>query len=424
MPAPDTFYTRSQADARRYPALNGTAEGDCIIIGGGLAGLTAALHLSRAGKRVIVLEAESIGFGASGRNGGFVSAGWACGGAAIARRVGTIAAQELHRLSIEGAEMVRTEIAALAMPGVDPVPGKLRLRRYDNAADLQAEVTEAARLYDYPLTYLNRDALSEYLVTDRYFHALLDTRAFHIHPLNYARGLAAEIARLGGRVYEESAATSHQLTGATKTITTARGRAEAPQVIFATGGYTGPLVGRLRRSMLPIATYVMLSEEAPDLLATAIRTRFALSDNRRAGDYYRLVSDGRRLLWGGRITTRAAAPGGIVRQLRREMLGAYPQLAGLKTELAWSGLMAYARHLMPQIGALSPGVWHATGFGGHGLNTTAIGGRVVAEAVLGETDRIRQFAPFGLDWAGGQVGLMAAQLTYWKLQAQDWWSER
>lgn len=424
MPALDTFYTRSQADTRHYPALKGRDEADCIIVGGGLAGLSAALHLARAGKRVIVLEAESIGWGASGRNGGFVSPGWACGGDTIARRVGTEAAQALHRLSIEGAEIMRAEITALAMPGVDPVPGKLRLRRYDSANDLQSEIAEAARLYDYPLTYLNRDAIREHLVTDRYFHGLLDMNAFHIHPLNYARGLAAEIARLGGHVYEQSAATNHQLAAPTKTITTAHGRAEASQVIFATGGYTGPLVGRLRRAMLPIATYVMLSEEAPELLATAIRTGFAVSDNRRAGDYYRLVDGGRRLLWGGRITTRAAATEGIVRQLRREMLHVYPQLAGLKTELAWSGLMAYARHLMPQIGALSPGVWHATSFGGHGLNTTAIGGRVVAEAALGESNRISAFAPFELNWTGGPVGRLAVQLTYWKLQAQDRWNER
>ena len=424
MPAVDTFYTRSQADTRRYPALQGTIEGDCIIVGGGLAGLSAALHLARAGKRVIVLEGQSIGWGASGRNGGFVSPGWACGGAAIARRVGQEAAQHLHRLSIEGADIVRGEIDALAMPGVDPVTGKLRLRRHDHATDLKAEAEAAARLYDYPLTYLDREGLREHLTSDRYFHALHDHRAFHIHPLNYARGLAAEIARLGGRIHEESAATGHALGGATKRITTARGRAEAPQVILATGGYTGPLVGPLRRAMQPIATYVMVSEEAPELIARAIRTRMALSDSRRAGDYYRLVDDGRRLLWGGRITTRAAAPAGIVRQLRREMLGAYPRLEGLKTELAWSGLMAYARHLMPQIGALGPGVWHATSFGGHGLNTTAIGGRVVAEAALGESDRIRAFAPFGLVWAGGEVGRLAVQLTYWKLQAQDWWSER
>ncbi|MCC5969420.1 MAG: FAD-binding oxidoreductase [Pararhodobacter sp.] len=424
MPPIDSFYTRTLAIEHAYPGLIGREEGDCIIIGAGLAGLSGALHLARAGKRVIVLESESVGWGASGRNGGFVSAGYACDGAAIARQVGTQAAQDLHHLSIEGAEMVRREIAALAMPGVDPVAGKLRLRRYDSAADLHREAEAMARLYEYPLTYLDRAAIRARLDTDRYHHGLLDHRAFHIHPLNYARGLAAEITRLGGRIYEASAATGHQLSDATKTITTAQGQAQAPHVIFATGGYTGPLLGRLRRAMLPIATYVMLSEEAPDLLASAIRTDAAISDNRRAGDYYRLVDGGRRLLWGGRITTRAAQPQGIVRELRHEMLTVYPQLAGLKTELAWSGLMAYARHLMPQIGALSSGVWHATAFGGHGLNTTAIGGRVVAEAVLGETDRIRHFAPFRLVWAGGSVGLLAAQMTYWKLQAQDWWSER
>ena len=149
-----------------------------------------------------------------------------------------------------------------------------------------------------------------------------------------------------------------------------------------------------------------------------------MGDNRRAGDYYRLVEGGQRLLWGGRITTRAADVPGITRELRHEMVTVYPELADLRTELAWSGLMAYARHLMPQVGRMGPGVWHATAFGGHGLNTTAIGAKVLAEAMLGESDRLRAFAPFGLDWAGGAAGLVAAQLTYWGLQLQDRWRER
>ena len=161
-----------------------------------------------------------------------------------------------------------------------------------------------------------------------------------------------------------------------------------------------------------------------NLIASAIRTRACMYDDRRAGDYYRLVDDGARLLWGGRITTRAANPAGIARQLQREMRAAYPQLGDLKTDLSWSGLMGYARHLMPQLGQLAPDTWHITAFGGHGLNTTAIAGKVLAEAILDETDRIKLFAPFGLDWAGGRAGLVAAQLTYWKLQLQDWWRER
>jgi gamma-glutamylputrescine oxidase len=137
-----------------------------------------------------------------------------------------------------------------------------------------------------------------------------------------------------------------------------------------------------------------------------------------------LVDGGKRILWGGRITTRPASSLAIARELRREMVGTYPQLAHLKTELAWSGLMSYARHLMPQIGELRPGLWYCTAFGGHGLNTTAIGGRLIAEGISGASDRYRQFAPFGLNWAGGGLGLAAAQLTYWKLQAEDWWRER
>jgi gamma-glutamylputrescine oxidase len=168
----------------------------------------------------------------------------------------------------------------------------------------------------------------------------------------------------------------------------------------------------------------MMTEEAPDLIREAIATRDAIGDNRRAGDYYRLVEEGKRLLWGGRITTRAASPAALAQELRREMTGTYPQLRELKTELAWSGLMSYARHLMPQIGEMQPGVWHCTAFGGHGLNTTAIGGKLVAEGILGQSDRYKLLKPFGLVWAGGIAGLATAQLTYWKLQAQDWWRER
>jgi hypothetical protein len=421
---PDTFYARSLTEARARPALSGQDEADCIIVGGGLAGLTTALELTRAGKRVVVLEAQAVGWGASGRNGGIVSPAFACGGEAIEARVGRDAARALHRLTIEGVERLRATIADLAITGADPVSGLLNLRRFDKADDLHAYAAEFATDFGYEFTYLDRAAIRDRLSTDRYYHGLSDPRAFHIHPLNYLRAVAAEIERLGGVIYETSPATATSLRGPVKEIRTAQGAVRAPEVVFATGGYTGTLVPRLKRAVLPIATYMMISEPAPELIASAIKTTEAVLDDRRASDYYRVVDGGKRLLWGGRITTRAASAAGVAQELRREMVGVYPQLAALKTETSWSGLMGYARHLMPQIGQMQEGVWHATAFGGHGLNTTAIAGKILAEAILGQSDRIKMFAPFGLDWAGGPLGLTAAQLTYWKLQAQDWWRER
>ncbi len=421
---PDTYYSRTLADRRQRPALSGSIDCDTVVIGGGLAGLTTALQLARGGQKVVVLETEAIGFGASGRNGGFVSAGFATGVEEIARIAGREAADKLYLMSIEGVEFVRDTIARLAISSADPVDGVTSVMRYDDGAGLQSHAVEARQKYGQRLEYLDTDKVREHLKSNRYFHGLRDRQAFHIHPLNYLRAIADEIERLGGLIFEGSRASATDLVPYRKRVSTSTGTVTSRAVVFATGGYTGPLNPRLKRAMLPIATYVMVSEVAPDLIASAITTRDGIGDNRRAGDYYRLVDGGRRLLWGGRITTRAASTSGLVHELRREMTSTYPQLSNLKTELAWSGLMAYARHLMPQIGEMQPGVWHCTAFGGHGLNTTAIGGKVVAEAILEKSDRYRLFSPFGLDWAGGTAGLAVAQLTYWKLQAQDWWRER
>ena len=414
---PDTYYSRSLAETRDRPVLTGTHRADVAVVGGGFAGLFTALRLARGGARVVLLESQSVGFGASGRNGGFVSDGFACGAALIRRRVGEGHAQALQDLSAEGVEIMRAAIADLAIAGADPLPGILRLRRFDRAEDLRAQATPE-------MPYLDRAAIRQRVTSARYLHGLEERTGFHIHPLNTLRGLALGIEALGGLIFEGSAVTGADLDGATKVLTTAQGRVEAPKVVFATGGYTGPLVPRLRRAMMPIATYVMMSQAAPDLLASAIQTRMAIGDDRRASDYYRLVEGGARLLWGGRITTRAADTPGITRELRAQMVGTYPQLAPLQIELAWSGLMAYATHRMPQVGQLQPGVWHCTAFGGHGLNTTAIAGTVTAEAILGASDRIALFAPYGLDWAGGAAGLAVAQGTYWALRVQDWWRER
>ncbi len=415
----DTYYRRTLATEESYAPAEGTLKTDICIVGGGLAGLTAALNLARAGRSVLLLEAQRVAWGASGRNGGFVSPGYATSLSAIERQTGRELADELYRLTMEGVEIVRGNIESLAITEAAPSPGIMKVVRYDGGAGLQAVRDTQEKRFGRKLRYLGRDETRALLNSQKYHASLTADDSFHFHPLNYARALAREIVRLGGKIHEGSPVISCELDGAVKQLKTAKATIEAEQVLFTTGGYTGDVLPALRRAYIPIATYVLLTEAAPDLIRTAIRIGTGVGDDRRASDYYRTVEGGSRILWGGRITTRTTEPSDVAAILRHEMVTTYPQLAELKIETAWSGLMSYARHLMPQIGQYRPGVWYCTAFGGHGMNTTAIGGTVIAEAIRGASDRYKLFAPFGLVWNGGPFGTAAVQLTYWSYQAAD-----
>jgi gamma-glutamylputrescine oxidase len=418
----DTYYRRSIVDHPTYPALSGFCEVDVCIIGGGLAGLSTAFECLQRGLKVAVVEQHRIAWGASGRNGGFVTAGYATGHDQIARRAGEADAKALHDLSVEGVQIVRENIDRLDLPRVNPTPGIMRVIRYDDAAGLQAEVAEAKRKFGTALHYLSRAEVQEKLKSDAYFQGIYAPDAFHFHPLNYAIGLGAAIAKQGGLIFEQSAATGIARKAGGFTVTTERGSVDAEHVVLCSGGYTGRIAPALHRAYLPVATYMLLTEPIAKI-ADAISTPSAIADDRRAGDYYRVV-DGNRILWGGCITTQTRDPSNLAETMRRRITETYPQLKDLQVAAAWSGLMSYARHLMPQIGRSADGLWYATGFGGHGMNTTAIAGRVVAEAIAGESDRIKLFLPFGLDWNGGPFGRIAVQATYWYLQALDAWRER
>lgn len=420
----DTYYKRTLGEAQTYYApLAGTAEADVCVVGAGLAGLSTALELARRGRAVTLLEGRRIAWGASGRNGGSVSPAFSAGADAIRRHVNEDHYRQLYRLSMEGVEIIRDNIRDLRIADAHKVDGRLRVVRYEAAEALRRYCEDQRRDFQRDVRLLDRAQVRERLLSDAYFQGIEDPASFHFHPLNYARALARECARLGVRIHEDSPVTQARLDGAVKQLRTAAGQVDARTVVLATGGYTGDVVPALRRAMLPIATYIMLTEPLGDRVREAIRTQAAIGDDRRAGNYYRVL-DGGRIGWGSRITTRVDDPPDLAESLRRELLSVYPQLQGLRVETAWSGRMAYARHLMPQIGKLAPDVWYCTAFGGHGMNTTAIGGRVVAEGITGDSHRYRLFEPFGLAWNGGALGTAAVQLTYWSYQARDWWRER
>ena len=418
-----TYYSATATAYEPWRPLKGHHETQVCIIGGGLAGLSIALELAERGVDCALLDAREIAWGASGRNGGFVGSGFSLGGDALVRQLGRQRARALHDLSRRGVELVRERIDHFGLVDARRVDGGLSVWRYDAPDEVRQSVESLAEIFGEDRTVWSRERLREALVTDRYFAALEYRDGFHFHPKNYAIGIAKAAADAGARIFERSPVTAVTLDGATKSVFTSGGEISAETVVFACGGYLGGLEPRLARAILPIATYVITTEAAPERVEAAIRTPFKISDNRLANDYYRVVEGG-RILWGGRISARTREPARLGALMHENLLDVYPQLAGLGIDYAWTGLMSYARHKMPQIGQLQPDVWYAMGFGGHGMNTTAMAGELVGTAIAEADDRYRLFAPYGLQWTGGIVGPMAAQTTYWYYQLGNFWRER
>ncbi|WP_026261684.1 NAD(P)/FAD-dependent oxidoreductase [Kiloniella laminariae] len=423
MTYPDTYYSRTAIDVSQRPSLTETLSADVCIIGGGLAGLSCAQELINRGKSVVVLESRRVAWGASGRNGGFVTAGFAGGEELAEQRLGMTGAKQLFDLSREGVDIVRNNIQTLNLKETSPSPGKISVIRYHDPDSLQRYCDKMARDYGHELTYLSKADLPDYMNTDRYHQGYLDNQGFHFHPLNYCLGLARVIEQRGGKIFEDCEVLSMDQDSPVKSVTTARGKVNAQDIVLCGGGYSGKVFDKVRRSLLPITTYVVVTEKIGPLLQECIKTGAAILDDRMASDYYRIVDED-RLLWGGRVTTRTSEPKDLAALLRQDMLDVYPALAGVKIETAWSGLMAYARHKMPYIGEIKPGVWTCTAFGGHGMNTAPIGGRLIAEAITGESSRYKLFKAFDLQWNGGPAGPLVAQSVYWGLKLTDWWNER
>ncbi len=423
MPPPKTYHSSSLSPLSEREVLSGNLVADVCVIGGGLAGMTTALELARGGRDVIVLESAEVGFGASGRNGGFVGPAWSQRLDALIRKVGESQARRLYELSMEGVRIVSGNISDLAIPDLNLAKGKLSVARTPSRDAFLRRRDRLRNEFNQQVEVWDTDKVRTVLKTPRYFEALHYPDDFQINPLAYLRGLASEAERLGGRVFERSGAKRLDTgVGCTKVVTQS-GTVAAKQVVVATGGYTARLIRKLYHSYVPISTYIMLTKARPDLIATAIETPFGVGDQRRAGDYYRLVNGGTRILWGGQITTRVSEPRRLAQMLLATMTETFPQLKGLEVDYAWSGIMAYARHLMPQIRQIEEGVWSCTAFGGHGINTTAIGGKVLAEAILQQSERWRLFTPFGFDWNGGPAGRVAVQSSYWWMQARDKFGE-
>ncbi len=425
-PAPgylDSRYSRTLADETRWPALEGTAETDVCVVGGGLAGLNTALGLAERGLGVVLLERHRVGWGASGRNGGFVGTGFSQSPEVLAAGLGRAGARELDDLTRDALTLIRRRIEAHAIDCGPVREGTVMASWFDDEAALRARVDFMNEVFDAGLEFWPKAKLAQHYESRRYHGGIFNPGTLHLHPLNFARGIARAADRAGVRLHEGAGATRLELGADPKRVVTATGEVRADQVVVCCSGYIDRLQGRLARATLPVATYVMVTEPLGERLADAIRAPYGVSDDRTAQDYYRPLDDG-RLLWGGLVSCFKRPPGDLAEVMRRCMLRVYPQLRDVRVEVAWEGLMGYARHKMPQIGELRPGVWYAMGFGGRGMATTTMAGELVASAIADGDERYRLFEPFGLGFAGGPLGPALAQTAYWSYQLRDWLRSR
>jgi glycine/D-amino acid oxidase-like deaminating enzyme len=323
-------------------------------------------------------------------------------------RIGLDHTKQLWALSQRGVDYVRT--IAAGMPGIDPVDGWLDVSKTDNWRNIQNSV-ERLRWIGASVEAWPVDRVRAVLPIDRYFAAMHYPGAFHLHALNYTIGLARAAEAAGVRIFEGAPALEIDAAGIRKRVQTATGRVRSAHVVLAANVELGALMPQLAATLMPVTTYVMETEPLGPQLQEIVRYRGAVSDTDRLDNHYRII-DGDRLQWSGRMTTREANPQRFARGLAASVRRIFPQLGNVKVAHVWSGTFGRTLHHMPQIGEIGPGVWVASGFGRHGLNTTAVAGELIARGIVDKDQTWRLFAPYELVWAGGKFFRVIAQAMY------------
>ncbi|MDH4390805.1 MAG: FAD-binding oxidoreductase [Aquabacterium sp.] len=415
-----SYYADTAVRAVRYPALQGDADCDVAIVGGGLAGLSAAIELADRGFSVRLLEAREVGFGASGRNGGQAIHGLACDQAEIEDQLGLDEARRVFGMSIEALDLIRQRCNRFGIDcdwrdgylGVATSAGKAR--------DLLAGADHLEHAYGYPMQRITQADLPRWIDSPRYRTAVHDPRSGHLHPLKYTLGLAGAAAGLGVVIHEGTAVTG--LTpGARPVLHTATGRITASQVLLAGNVYLQGIAPALESRIMPVGTYIVASAPVDEALARRlIPSGAAVCDNNVVLDYFRFSAsaeppqadasdlggqppqaDGgrsahasHRMVYGGRVSYSTATPMNLADSMRQRMVGTFPQLAGTPVLHAWGGFVDISMNRAPDFGRLPgcPQVYYLQGFSGHGLALTGLAGRVVAEAMAGDAGRFDTFS--------------------------------
>ena len=422
-PHAQSYYAASAHPAPDRPALAGNVDCDVCVVGGGIAGCSAALHLAERGYRVVLLEENRIGWGASGRSGAQAIYGLAAAQSKVKRLVGPQAARALWDVTVEALALIR-ELIAKHRIECDWAEGHMLTaikQRHD--ADIRSELEELRDQYQYrSVRYMPRDEVRSVLATDRYISALYDSQSGHLHPLNYTLGLAAAAERAGARIFEGTRAldfinTGASATGGTARVRTRNGEVRSRHVVLCGNVYLGDTARALASKIMAVATYIVATEPlGAERASGLIANNAAVSDMNWVLDYFRLSAD-HRLLFGGRVNYSGLSSFDAPNATRARMLGVFPQLSDVRIAYAWGGDVDITLNRAPHFGRLAPNVYFLQGFSGHGIALTGIAGKLVAEAIAGTAERFDVFAriPHG-NFPGGAAlrrpALVLAMLYY------------
>lgn len=414
---PPSWYEASVTRPASAPALAGSVEADVCVVGGGIAGCSAALHLAERGYRVVLLEAGRVGSGASGRSGAQLLPGYACGQDRLATELGRTDARRLWDFTLAGLDLLRERVARHAID-CDLVAGQMHCAiRPRQDAELGAWQRELAEDYGYGSTRLvGRDELAGLLATKRYSSGLLDTNGGHCHPLKYVLGLAGAAAAAGVQIHEGSPVTAIR-RGAIVTLETAAGAVRARHAALCANVGNTRLDQSLARKIMGVLTWIVATEPLGAARAAALITNnMAVTDINWVLDYFRRSAD-HRLLFGGRVSYSGMDPAGTARATRARMLTVFPQLADVAIEYTWGGEVDITMSRAPHFGRLDPNLYFLHGFSGHGMVLTGMAGRLVAEAIAGQAERFDVYARLRhRDFPGGPAlrrpALVLAMLWY------------
>jgi gamma-glutamylputrescine oxidase len=403
--AEQNFYFASTPPPPPHAPLRGEVRADVCIVGGGISGLSAALHFIERGFTVALLEAKHLGFGGSGRSGGQSIFGYASGQEKLEKLVGAADARRMWDIALEGMQLQRELIAKHAI-ACDYVAGHMHVgvkARHD--AELRAEVETLREKYDYrSVRFVEHEELRTIVPSDRYTTGIHDSNSGHLQPYKYTLGLGAAAARAGVRIFENSWVTKLEIAAtatADNVAHTSGGTVRAPHLLIAGNALLGALVPALARKLMAVGTYIAATEVLGEERARALITNnAAVADINWVLDYFRRSAD-HRLLFGGRVSYSGVDPFDSARVLQARIARVFPALDA-RIEYAWGGYVDITPNRAPHFGRLAPNVYFLQGFSGHGMVLAGMAGKLVAEAIAGSAERFDVFTriPHG-DFPGG-----------------------